>query len=136
MTYLEKLQDPRWISRRCEVMQSRGGKCQECERDRHEAGPLQVHHVTYLRNVQPWDYPDDLLRLICRECHFERQIQDEEAMVEFARLLNRMDWQHVRSIAKMVRGCNQPDSEYPLIFDALKALRGEPSVARQRRVLT
>lgn len=133
MSYAEKLQDPRWTVRRREVMQSKCGRCQECGRDNDEVGPLQVHHVTYLRGVEPWDHPDELLRLICRECHFERQIQDEEAQVEFARLLNRLDKNHVRAIAKRIRGINQPDSEYPLIFDAFKSLCGEPSVARQRR---
>lgn len=30
---------------------------------------LQVHHLDYFNNKEPWNYPDDLLITLCSSCH-------------------------------------------------------------------
>lgn len=30
---------------------------------------LQVHHLDYISNVDPWNYPDDMLITLCSSCH-------------------------------------------------------------------
>lgn len=30
---------------------------------------LQVHHLDYFIHHNPWDYPDDMLITLCKDCH-------------------------------------------------------------------
>lgn len=30
---------------------------------------LQVHHLDYFSNTDPWNYPDDMLITLCKVCH-------------------------------------------------------------------
>jgi len=81
MTHAEKLRDPRWQRRRLEVMQNAGFACERCA-DATET--LNVHHVTYRKGADPWDYEDDDLRCLCQTCH-----RSEHAAVDGFRQLGR-----------------------------------------------
>jgi 5-methylcytosine-specific restriction endonuclease McrA len=74
MTYQEKLKDPRWEKRKndyklnyfmfdteieCEV------RCEGCG----AIDNLEVHHKRYIKGLEPWDYKDDDLAVLCRGCH-------------------------------------------------------------------
>lgn len=65
-TYSEKLRDPRWQKKRLEVMQRDGFKCSECC---DKESTLHVHHTRYIKNANPWDYPNCLLTTLCESCH-------------------------------------------------------------------
>ena len=69
MTYLEKLNDPRWQQKRLRIMERDNWTCLECADKKNQ---LQVHHIVYL-NRDPWDYPDYLFQTFCEPCHKERQ---------------------------------------------------------------
>lgn len=70
-TYEEKLKDPRWQKKRLEILERDNWMCQEC---RDEDSTLIVHHIDYLPNRDPWDYPNILLITLCKECHeFDRK---------------------------------------------------------------
>lgn len=132
-TYAEKLLDPRWQCRSAAMIRNRGERCQECGQTREESGDrLETHHVIYLRGVEPWEYPDELLRVVCHTCHLDRQVEDEEAMVEFARYLCSRHWYDVRAITKRLRvlnaGGKNPVEPWSKVFDALASLRGEMPV--------
>lgn len=64
--YAELLRDPRWQKRRLEVLQAAGWRCSRC---RNQKANLQVHHSRYIRGRMPWDYPDELLAVLCDDCH-------------------------------------------------------------------
>lgn len=65
-TYREKLQDPRWQEKRLRVMESAGFKCEKCgSRERN----LQVHHNQNQKGLEPWEYSNDDLELLCDYCH-------------------------------------------------------------------
>lgn len=67
MTYQEKLKDHRWIMKANDVKLRDNYTCQKCGcGDR-----LEVHHVRYLRFTEPWNYPDNYLITLCRNCHQE-----------------------------------------------------------------
>ena len=68
MTYREKLKDPRWQRRRLEVMQAANWRCQHCGRGSTE---LHAHHALYIKDREPWEYPDKLLVCLCGDCHGE-----------------------------------------------------------------
>jgi 5-methylcytosine-specific restriction endonuclease McrA len=71
MTYAEKLKDPRWQKKRLEVLNRDGFACTECG---NKTETLHVHHLYYITNRDPWDYPNWALRTLCSECHeFENE---------------------------------------------------------------
>lgn len=70
MSYSDQLQDRRWQRRRLERMSAEKWTCQRCGCIRNEIA-LHVHHLEYLNGRAPWDYPDDLLLVVCNPCHKE-----------------------------------------------------------------
>ena len=69
MTYEEKLKSPKWQKKRLEIMQRDNFTCVVCGKGIKDDTPLQVHHLKYLKNVEPWNYADDYLITLCDECH-------------------------------------------------------------------
>lgn len=107
-TYSDKLKDPRWLARREIILVQSDHCCTQCEKTEddilsEQGKKLEVHHVAYMRGREPWDYPDDLLIPLCNSCHFNRQVFDEEAIFEFARMLRHMDMWHVHTLKKRLR---------------------------------
>jgi 5-methylcytosine-specific restriction endonuclease McrA len=76
MTYSEKLKDPRWQKKRLEILQRDNFTCCNCKRKDKE---LHVHHVVYIRGLDPWEYDQSLLTL-CSECHAERHNAQNELL--------------------------------------------------------
>lgn len=64
-TYWEKLKDPRWQKKRLEVLERASFRCSHC--NTHDK-PLHVHHG-YYGSLDPWDYPDRVLHVLCEDCH-------------------------------------------------------------------
>lgn len=84
MTYAEKLKDPRWQKKRLEIMQRDNFACLNCcSKDK----TLNVHHVIYVKGLDPWDYGDSLLTL-CEECHAERQNAQNQLLLATAGFKN------------------------------------------------
>ncbi len=66
-TYQELLKDPRWIKRRNEILTRDKNTCQSCgAQDKY----LHVHHLNYWDGFLPWEYPDDMLVTLCKDCHW------------------------------------------------------------------
>jgi hypothetical protein len=68
--YAEKLRDPRWTEKRDYIRKRANNACEECGK----SGCLEVHHSCYVRGWQPWEYPDYLLKCVCRDCHEQRAV--------------------------------------------------------------
>lgn len=64
MKYLEQLQTQEWKAKRQEIIE-RDKKCQICGANNN----LQVHHLIYLKNRLAWEYPNELLIVLCEKCH-------------------------------------------------------------------
>ena len=69
-TYAEKLRDPRWIEKRDHIRRRAKYACEECGKP----GYVEVHHCCYVRGWLPWEYPDYLLKCLCRGCHEQRAV--------------------------------------------------------------
>ena len=82
---------------------------------------FEVHHTCYVRGREPWEYPDDLLTCLCSYCHFERQVFDEEALFEFARMLRMMPLWHVYELKKRIRA-KMDKGWQPALYDAWEEL--------------
>lgn len=65
-TYYEKLRSPQWQRKRLEIMQRDNFTCWTCGDTR---GTLNVHHKTYRKNTEPWDYEDSNFVTLCEPCH-------------------------------------------------------------------
>jgi len=68
MTYKEKLKDDRWINKRNEVLSiymNNGVGCMGCGSEIN----LNVHHIRYLPNIEPWEYNNTYLVPLCSSCH-------------------------------------------------------------------
>jgi len=85
-TYSELLKRPEWQAKRLQVIAAAGHRCQECRRclrgcacekchlnESQSAGDFvdsfEVHHRYYVRGRLPWEYPDEALVCLCRDCH-------------------------------------------------------------------
>lgn len=68
--YAEKLLDNRWQQVKSSIQIRDQFTCQKCGcKDK----VVQVHHRHYLTGRDPWDYPDNLLVLLCSSCHKEEE---------------------------------------------------------------
>jgi len=91
-TYAEKLRDPRWQKRRLEVMERDRFTCQRC---RATDKTLHVHHLSYERGKDPWDYCELSLLTLCQDCH---------ALAEDPRLLSDVGLLRVLPISRTTVG--------------------------------
>lgn len=86
MNYSEKLKDPRWQKKRLEILERDNWACQRCEDIK---STLVVHHRDYIKDKDPWDYPNDLLITLCEGCHQEQldRSQIEQSLIHELRRL-------------------------------------------------
>lgn len=68
MKYADKLLDGRWILRRMEILERDHYECQRCLNS-YDESILDVHHLFYIKDYEPWEYEDDALITLCRDCH-------------------------------------------------------------------
>ena len=74
MTYQEKLNDPRWHNRANEIKERDNNTCQVCGTN----NDLHVHHKLYKYDLDPWDYVDEALITLCKDCHkYEHECKDK-----------------------------------------------------------
>lgn len=67
--YSEKLKDNRWIKARYLILRRDDHTCQICEGKEEWGYQLHVHHIKYIPNKEPWDYPPSYLVTLCKRCH-------------------------------------------------------------------
>ena len=82
MTYIQKLRDPRWQKKRLRIFERDGWKCTRCGAD---DVTLNVHHISYVKDGEPWETPDDLLLTLCEDCHKD---ESKQCRIQSKRLLN------------------------------------------------
>lgn len=75
--YSQKLRDQRWQIKRRIVLDRAKGKCEDCS---SPTTSLEVHHCYYMARCQPWQYPLDSLRALCRPCHEYRAVIESRIM--------------------------------------------------------
>lgn len=81
MTYKEKLKDPRWQKKKCEIMIRDKFTCQECG---SQEKTLCVHHKTYdnCTDGDPWTCPDEDLVTWCEDCHNKFHHDEKKDYIE------------------------------------------------------
>jgi hypothetical protein len=82
--YYEKLKDPRWQKKRLEIFQRDDFTCQRCYSTENT---LNVHHLYYIPDREPWDYPNDILITLCQECHeYEREYEYSQELIKILKV--------------------------------------------------
>jgi len=66
--YWKKLSDRRWQRKRLEILERAGFECESCG-DASNEKQLHIHHTYYEKGVEPWEYPEDSLLCVCKDCH-------------------------------------------------------------------
>ena len=83
LTYAEKLRDVRWKRRRDELLKQANYTCCQCPQPLMTGTmDLQVHHVVYIPSLDPWDYPNELLLVVCDRHHRERQAVEQAIYIK------------------------------------------------------
>lgn len=62
----EKFKDPRWQKKRLEILQRDGWVCGNCHNGEET---LNVHHIHYIDELEPWEYYGGALITLCDSCH-------------------------------------------------------------------
>lgn len=65
--YAQLLNQKEWKERRKEIFKLKGKVCSKCGATKD----LHVHHLYYENGKKPWEYPDDALIVLCKDCHNE-----------------------------------------------------------------
>jgi 5-methylcytosine-specific restriction endonuclease McrA len=66
--YEKQLRKPRWIMLCKRLKEKAGWKCTKCGETKKL---LHVHHLKYINGHKVWEYPDELLVVLCCDCHDE-----------------------------------------------------------------
>jgi len=84
-TYADKLKDPRWQKKRLEILNQNDFICQLCY---EEGKTVNVHHLFYLPNHQPWEYPNFCYMVLCDDCHRDNDL--DETFLQLIGLIDKL----------------------------------------------
>ena len=95
------LRDPRWQKKRLEIFNRDNWCCRFCGAKENE---LHVHHVMYLTDHLPWDYPNQCLITLCKDCHFkEEKLKSEDGLLMGNLLLSGLSRMDLYVLASALR---------------------------------
>lgn len=66
--YRKLLSTPEWYEFRKTVFERDNYTCQICNKKK-SAHELHVHHMLYIEGKEIWDYPQELIKTLCVDCH-------------------------------------------------------------------
>lgn len=74
--YQEQLKSSEWKTKRLEILERDNYVCQECG----SKSNLHIHHKYYLNNYNAWEYLNDALITLCKDCHknLHNNLKDKE----------------------------------------------------------
>ena len=72
MDYKEQLKNQLWLNKKAEILKRDNYRCTNCGSILN----LQVHHKRYISGRMAWDYDNNDLITLCRNCHYS--IHSEE----------------------------------------------------------
>lgn len=75
LTYAQQLMHPNWQRRRLHMLEQAAWQCTSCYA---EEVTLHVHHRQYFKGRMAWEYSDDELAVLCKNCHDIEHHDDEQ----------------------------------------------------------
>jgi len=99
--YKEKLKSPRWQKKRLEIFDRDSFTCRFCG---SQIRQLQVHHLIYLPERDPWEYSDEYLITLCDQCHSdEEKLKLEDKFLMGNILQSGLSRRQLYSLASLLR---------------------------------
>ena len=94
--YGDKLKDRRWIKARYLILNRDKFTCQICSAKKEWGYQMQVHHIKYINNKEPWEYPPSYLVTLCIRCHrkvhcLEPEKQPYAKSISIQKILSKME---------------------------------------------
>lgn len=86
MDYKEQIKSPRWQKRRLEIMQNDNFTCQLCG---DTDSMLNVHHLSYHKDRNIWEYEDWELITLCENRHTEEHSSMDDIINEIESIKSR-----------------------------------------------
>lgn len=68
LSYNEQINHPHWQRKRLEIMRRDKWECRVCGESNKQ---FHVHHLYYEKDCHIWDYDNEALVTICKDCHKE-----------------------------------------------------------------
>jgi hypothetical protein len=99
--YIELLKHPFWQRKKNGILERDNYTCQWCT---DTLSNLQVHHLFYLPNKLPWEYPDEALLTLCEVCHQKAEFykwlqkQGQSALIRFG-----LGWDDRQEVMLMIK---------------------------------
>ncbi len=95
--------------------------CRACEAT-HKT--LNVHHLFYAPNRDPWEYPDRCLVTFCKDCHKKEEELKVATDENFARFLRRLgatnaQMDRIAYLIHDISKCVGPDAALSVVENAL-----------------
>ena len=85
MNYKKQLLDPRWQRRRLEILQRDEFTCQKClSKDK----TLHVHHTDYIKGRMAWEYENNELITMCKDCHYLEELIKKQKKLLLENMIN------------------------------------------------
>src|ERR1044072_1117456 len=129
-TYSEKLRNANWQKKRLEIFNRDNWSCLSCGRDCLKEGlSMQIHHIKYLPNLEPWEYDSSYLVTYCELCHNTEHMiggQINEILIDLIR-------RH-QVFIKPVTQINTLIEKWPEFHKKLKAFLDESMISYLRTV--
>lgn len=89
-----------WQKKRLEIMQRDEYACVSCGDDQKT---LNVHHKTYRKGADPWEYDDDNFVTLCEECHKDMHDMQNKIKME----CSTVDMAH--ELVQIASHCSPPE---------------------------
>lgn len=117
MDYKDKLKDPRWISRKRDILIRDKYACMLCGSRGKDGSELHVHHLHYIKGREPWQYSDLNLVTLCDRCHNEVHKHGVKLVLRESRISDKMI------------------CEESVVWDRIRPYDGVPLLIRQGTIL-
>ncbi len=96
MNYKEQINDPKWQKKRLFIFERDNFTCRTCNNKEKQ---LHVHHLYYLPKLLIWEYEDESLVTVCKDCH-------EILTKELGKLSGLIAFQILQSKYDFINNCN------------------------------
>lgn len=123
-SWQQQIKSPKWQKKRLEVLGLRGFKCEKCG---SEDKQLHVHHRFYINGRLIHEYDNDVLQVLCEDCHKEEH-RDNSKYDELISQIERHDRIYGEEILEhiiFILDCmNESQSDAGFIPDLSNAFNG------------
>lgn len=109
--YSDQIKSPKWQMKRNEILNLRGYKCEVCGNTELQ---LHVHHRFYIKGREIHEYDNDVLQVLCENCHSEihSKNQKDNDIIILNNLLNTIDEENKQYLINIIEELININKDY------------------------